>query len=164
MPGSLVGAGFNLHTEGTDMTGGPLEPAHILLVEDDAGDVALTLDELQEARLGNRITVLGNGLHAIDYLERRGPYRDATTPDILLLDLRLPGVDGRVVLDRVRINPGLANLTVVVLTASRVEEQILRDFGVPAQFYLQKPVDFRQLVALIRSIDGLGLAVHRERP
>ena len=147
-----------------NMTGGQLESAHILLVEDDTGDVALTVDELLECRLGNRITVLNNGLHAIDYLERREPYQDAATPDILLLDLSLPGVDGRVVLDRVLINPELANLTVVVLTASRVEEQMLRDFGVPARFYLQKPVDFRQLVALIRSVDGLGLAVHRETP
>ncbi|GAA2364398.1 response regulator [Dactylosporangium salmoneum] len=135
--------------------------AHILLVEDDPGDVAYTLDEFREHRLRNPVTVLGNGLHAIDYLEGRGAYAGAPTPDILLLDLNLPGVDGRVVLDRVLGNPRLADLTVVVLTGSPLEEQMLRDFGVPSEFYFRKPVDFAQLSGLIRSVDQFGLVVDK---
>ena len=128
--------------------------AHILLVEDDAGDVAFTLDELREHRVANPLTVLGNGLDAIDFLERRGAHAQAPTPHILLLDLNLPGVDGRVVLDRVLGNPRLTELTVVVLTSSPLEEQMLRDFGVPSEFYFRKPVDFAQLSRLIRLVTG----------
>jgi CheY-like chemotaxis protein len=135
--------------------------AHILLVEDDAGDVAYTLDEFREHRLRNRVTVLDNGLDAIDYLERRGAYTDAPVPDILLLDLNLPGVDGRVVLDRVLGHPELADLTVVVLTSSTLEEQMLRDFGVPSEFYFRKPVDFAQLASLIRSVDQFSIVVDK---
>ncbi|GAA3275591.1 response regulator [Dactylosporangium vinaceum] len=138
-----------------------MELARILLVEDDPGDVAYTLDEFREHRLRNPVTVLGNGLHAVDYLERRGPHADAPVPDILLLDLNLPGVDGRVVLDRVLGNPRLADLTVVVLTGSPTEEQLLRDFGVPAEFYFRKPVDFAQLAALIRGVDQFSIVVDR---
>lgn len=142
---------------------GPQRPglAHILLVEDDAGDVTYTLDEFREHRLRNPVTVLRDGLAAIDYLERRGAHADAPTPDILLLDLNLPGVDGRVVLDRVLGNPRLAELTVVILTSSPLEEQILRDFGVPSEFYFRKPVDFAQLARLIRSVDQFSIVVDR---
>jgi CheY-like chemotaxis protein len=138
-----------------------MDLAHILLVEDDAGDVAYTVDEFREHRLRNPLAVLGDGLEAIDYLERRGAHADAPTPDILLLDLNLPGVDGRVVLDRVLGNPRLADLTVVVLTSSPLEEQMLRDFGVPAEFYFRKPVDFAQLATLIRGIDQFSIVVDR---
>ena len=139
----------------------PLEVAHILLVEDDAGDVAYTLDEFREHHLRNPVTVIGNGLDAIDFLERRGAYEDAPTPDIVLLDLNLPGVDGRVVLDRILGNPELADLTVVVLTSSPLEEQMLRDFGVPTEFYFRKPADFAQLATLIRGIDQFSIVVDK---
>jgi CheY-like chemotaxis protein len=139
-----------------------IDLAHILLVEDDAGDIAYTMDEFREHRLRNPVTVLGNGLEAIDYLERRGRHVEAPTPDILLLDLNLPGVDGRVVLDRVLGNPRLVDLTVVVLTSSPLEEQLLRDFGVPTEFYFRKPVDFAQLATLIRSVNQLGIVVERD--
>ncbi|GAA2626411.1 response regulator [Dactylosporangium fulvum] len=142
----------------------PLELAHILLVEDDAGDVAFTLDEFRAHRLRNPVTVIGDGLEAIDFLERRGAHPDAPTPDILLLDLNLPGVDGRVVLDRVLGNPRLVDLTVVVLTGSPLEEQLLRDFGVPSEFYFRKPVDFAQIAALIRGIDQFSIVVDRQSP
>jgi len=138
-----------------------MDLAHILLVEDDAGDVAYTIDEFREHRVRNPLTVLGDGLTAIDFLERRGAHVSAPRPDILLLDLNLPGVDGRVVLDRVLGNPELADLTVVVLTASPLEEQMLRDFGVPAEFYFRKPVDFAQLADLIRGIDHFSIVVDR---
>ncbi|WP_426503891.1 response regulator [Dactylosporangium sp. McL0621] len=138
-----------------------MDLAHILLVEDDAGDVAYTVDEFRAHRVRNPLTVLGDGLEAIDFLERRGAHAGAPRPDILLLDLNLPGVDGRVVLDRVLGNPDLAELTVVVLTGSPLEEQMLRDFGVPAEFYFRKPVDFAQLARLIRGVDQFSIVVGR---
>jgi CheY-like chemotaxis protein len=142
----------------------PRSPVRILLVEDDPGDIAYTLDEFHEHRLRNPVTVLGDGRRALDYLQRRGAYGDAPRPDILLLDLNLPGVDGRVVLDRVAADVGLAQLTVVVLTGSDAEESILRDLGVPAQHFFRKPVDFAQLIGLIRSVDRFSIVVDRESP
>ena len=140
---------------------GTPELARILLIEDDAGDVAFTLDEFREHRLRNEVTVIGNGLEAIDFLEHRGAHADAQTPDIVLLDLNLPGVDGRVVLDRIISNRRLVDLTVVVLTGSPAEEQMLRDFGVPSEHFFRKPVDFAQLAKLIRGIDRYYLVVDR---
>ncbi|GAB3826699.1 response regulator [Dactylosporangium cerinum] len=140
---------------------GPLELARILLIEDDSGDVAFTLDEFREHRLRNEVTVIGNGLDAIDFLEHRGAHVDAPTPDIVLLDVNLPGVDGRVVLDRILGNPRLADLTVVVLTSSPLEEQMLRDFGVPSEHFFRKPVDFAQLAKLIHGIDRYYLVIDR---
>lgn len=137
------------------------ELARILLIEDDTGDVAFTLDEFREHRLRNEVTVIGDGLEAIDFLERRGAHAAAATPDIVLLDLNLPGVDGRVVLDRILGNPGLADLTVVVLTSSPLEEQMLRDFGVPTEHFFRKPVDFAQLAKLINGIDRYYLVIDR---
>ena len=144
--------------------GVPLPLARILLVEDDPGDVAYTLDEFREHRLRNQVTVIGNGRHALDYLARRGAHQDAPTPDILLLDLNLPGADGRVVLDWVINDPRLAHLHVVVLTASAVEEQMLRDFGLPAEHFFRKPVDFSQLIGLIRAVQRLSIVVDRGDP
>jgi CheY-like chemotaxis protein len=137
------------------------ELARILLVEDDAGDVAFTLEEFREHRLRNEVTVIGDGLQAIEFLEQRGAHAGAPTPDIVLLDVNLPGVDGRVVLDRILNNPRLADLTVVVLTGSPLEEQMLRDFGVPSEHFFRKPVDFAQLARLIHGIDGYYLVISR---
>ncbi|MGI5240248.1 response regulator [Dactylosporangium sp. CA-139066] len=138
--------------------------ARILLVEDDPGDVAYTLDEFREHRLRNPVTVLGDGRHALDYLHRQGVYQDVPRPDILLLDLNLPVVDGWVVLDQVVADPLLAQLTVVVLTGSDVEERMLRDFGVPSAYFFRKPVEFAQLAGLIRSIEQFSLVVDRNPP
>jgi CheY-like chemotaxis protein len=137
------------------------ELARILLIEDDAGDVEFTLDEFRELRLRNEVTVIGDGLEAIDFLEHRGRHADAPTPDIVLLDLNLPGVDGRVVLDRILNNPRLNDLTVVVLTSSPLEEQMLRDFGVPSEHFFRKPVNFAQLAKLINGIDRYYLVIDR---
>lgn len=137
------------------------ELARILLIEDDTGDVAFTLDEFREHRLRNEVTVIGDGLAAIDFLEHRGVHAGSPTPDIVLLDLNLPGVDGRVVLDRILGNPALVDLTVVVLTSSPLEEQMLRDFGVPTEHFFRKPVDFAQLVKLIAGIDRYYLVIDR---
>ncbi|GAA3452463.1 response regulator [Dactylosporangium matsuzakiense] len=146
-----------------DPTNEPLALVRILLVEDDPGDVAFTLDEFREHRLRNPVTVLGDGRRALDYLQQRGAYVSAPIPDILLLDLNLPGVDGRVVLDRVTADPRLAGLTVVVLTGSDIEERMLRDFGVPATHFFRKPVDFAQLIRLIRAVDELSVVIDRGR-
>ena len=135
---------------------------HILLIEDDPGDVAYTLDVLAEHKVRNRLTVIADGLQAISYLLRREPYDDAPRPDVVLLDLNLPGVDGRVVLDVMRSQDSLASIPVAVLTSSPVDQRILQGLALPADMYLQKPLEFDRLVQLVRHFEGLYWRVDRQ--
>ncbi|GIJ43355.1 two-component system response regulator [Virgisporangium aliadipatigenens] len=134
-------------------------PIEILMVEDDAGDIAYTREMFAEHRLRNTMTVLSDGLQAIGYLRREPPYQDAKRPDLILLDLNLPMVDGRTVLEFIRNEPALREIVVVVLTTSEVEEQVLRGFGVPADRYVRKPVDFDRLVEVVRTVQDFYVQV-----
>jgi CheY-like chemotaxis protein len=138
-------------------------PIEILMVEDDAGDIAYTREMFAEQRLSNHMTVLSDGLKAITYLRREPPYADVLRPDLILLDLNLPMVDGRTVLEFIRNEPTLRDIIVVVLTTSEVEEQVLRGFGVPADRYVRKPVDFERLVDVVRSIQDFYVQFSTER-
>jgi CheY-like chemotaxis protein len=140
----------------------PARPVHIVMIDDDAADVAFTRDVLAEYRVSNRLTVLDDGLKAVRYLRRLAPYPDADRPDLVLLDLNLPGVDGLTLLDLIRADPNLRNLPVAVLTTAPVDQAILRQRGVPANCFLLKPVDFDRLVEAIRQVDGLYLQVERD--
>jgi CheY-like chemotaxis protein len=133
----------------------------ILLVEDDPGDVMYTREVFAEHRIRNRLTVLTDGLDAVSYLRREGRFADAPRPDVVLLDLNLPGLDGRTVLEIIRADPQLSDIVVIVLTGSRLEERMLRDFGVQAEHYICKPVDFDRLVEVVRRIDTFYLQVER---
>jgi CheY-like chemotaxis protein len=144
-------------------TVGGAELIEILLVEDDPGDVAYTREVLAELRLRNRLTVLNNGLHALRYLRGEFPYEDAPRPDLVLLDLILPIVDGRTVLDELRTRPAWRHTVVAVLTTSRAEEQMLRRMGVPAEHFLYKPVDFDRLVEVVRRTEGFWIEVGSRR-
>jgi len=137
----------------------PVQPIDILVVDDDLGDVAYARESFAEVRLANRVTVIRDGLSALAYLRRQPPYADVPRPDLLLLAMNLPLVDGRTVLETVRADPRLAHVTVVVLTASSIEEQVLRDLGIPADRYVRKPVDFEQIAALVRTVAHFYLRV-----
>jgi CheY-like chemotaxis protein len=133
----------------------------ILMVDDDIADVEFTRDVLADHRVTNRMTVLTDGNSAWHYLRRDPPYADAVRPDLLLLDLNLPGIDGLTLLDLVRADPDLRDLKVAVLTTAPVDESILRRRGVPTHCYLLKPVDFRRLVDVVRQVDGFHLQIER---
>ena len=139
----------------------PPRPVHIVMVDDDAADVAFTRDVLSDYRVSNRLTVLTDGLQALRYLRRLPPYPDARRPDLILLDLNLPGLDGLSLLDVIRADPALRYLPVAVLTTAPVDQAILRERGVPANCFLLKPVDFDRLVEVIRQVDGFYLQVER---
>jgi two-component system response regulator len=131
------------------------------MIDDDAADVAFTHDVLAEYRVSNRMTVLSDGLQALRYLRRLPPYPDAERPDLILLDLNLPGLDGLALLDMIRADPVLRDLPVAVLTTAPVDQAILRERGVAASCFLLKPVDFTRLVEVIRYVDGFYLQVER---
>ena len=140
----------------TPMVRGPT-PINILLVEDDPSDVELTRRALQRAKLQNRVWIVADGVDALAFLRREGPHRGVPRPDLVLLDLKLPNLDGRDVLMRIREEPRWQALPVVVLTASDAEHEQLA--ALAADGFLTKPVDFVRLEAVIRGIAGLGWAI-----
>ena len=138
-----------------------VQPIEVLLVEDDPGDVLMTREAFQDYKVANNLTVLTNGEDAIAYLRKQGQYADATTPDLVLLDLNLPRRDGREVLRDVKSDPALRRIPVVVLTTSDAEEDVLATYDLHANAYVRKPVDFEQFVAAVRAIDDFFITVVR---
>ncbi|HVG45934.1 MAG TPA: response regulator [Longimicrobium sp.] len=136
----------------------------LLLVEDNPGDVELTRESLEEAKVRNRLHVVPDGVEALAFLRREGAYRDAPRPDLVLLDLNLPRMDGREVLAEVKADPVLRTIPMVVLTTSEAERDIVAAYQLHANAYIVKPVDLEQFLGVIRSIEGFWLAVVRLPP
>lgn len=137
----------------------------ILLVEDSPNDVELTLSALTEHHLANTIDVARDGQEALDYLYRRGDFRDRPggNPAVVLLDLKLPKVDGLEVLERVKSDPDLKVVPVVMLTSSREERDLVRSYDLGVNAYVVKPVDFNEFVAALKEV-GLFWAVLNQVP
>ncbi len=132
------------------------KPAVILLAEDDRGDQELTRRALEAGRVRNELRIVEDGEEALAYLFRRGKYKDPASsprPDLLLLDLNLPRVDGREVLERVRADSRLRRLAVVVLTTSRREEDILRSYELGCNSFITKPGAMDQFIRTIQDLE-----------
>jgi len=129
------------------------EPIEILLVEDSPDDAALTIDALRDGRVQNRITVVEDGVEAMAYLRRQGPYAAAVLPDLILLDLNLPRKNGREVLAEVKQDPELRRIPVVVMTSSDDEKDILAAYNLCVNCYVTKPVDLDQFIGVVKSIE-----------
>ncbi|QHZ00205.1 Response regulator rcp1 [Streptomyces sp. S4.7] len=134
-------------------------PVEVLLVEDDAGDELMTREAFEDNRIGNTLHVVRDGLEALDFLYQRGEHTEAPRPDLILLDLNLPKYDGRQVLEKVKSDPDLSHIPVVVLTTSAAEEDILRSYKLHANAYVTKPVDLDQFIKAIRDIDDFFVTV-----
>ena len=131
-------------------------PAIILLAEDDLGDQELTKRALEEGKVENELYIVKDGEEALDYLFRRGRYTDPETsprPDLFLLDLNMPKLDGRQVLEQIRSIHELRNIRVVVLTTSHQEEDITRSYDLGVHSYITKPVDLDQFFNVIRTLE-----------
>jgi CheY-like chemotaxis protein len=137
----------------------------ILLVEDDPRDVELTLTALEEYKLANEVAVVHDGAQALDYLHRRGAYASRTgdNPAVLLLDLKLPKVDGLEVLQQVKSDENLRLVPVVVLTSSREERDMVASYKLGVNAYVVKPVDFHEFVNAVREL-GIFWAIVNEPP
>ena len=141
--------------------------AHILLVEDNRMDVELTLDAFKEARLLNTIYVSPNGQDALDYLFGRDKYADRITypmPNLVLLDLKLPGIDGFEVLRQVKSAPILKRLPVVILTSSKEEGDRALTYDIGANSYIVKPVSFDGFLGVIKQIEGYWISLNVAPP
>jgi len=137
----------------------------ILLVEDNERDVELTLAALEEHNLANEVVVARDGAEALDYLYERGKYSDRVDglPAVVLLDLNMPKVDGMEVLQRMKLDPVLKQVPVVMVTSSRVEQDLVRSYELGVNAYVVKPVDFQKFIESIRQI-GFFWAILNEPP
>ena len=135
------------------------KPIEILLIEDNAGDARLAMEALREAKVQNHLSWVADGTEALSYLRREGKHAAAPRPDLMLLDLNLPRVDGRQVLAEIKADPRLKRIPVVVLTTSQAEEDILRAYNLNANCYISKPVDLDQFIKVVRSIEDFWLTI-----
>ena len=131
----------------------------ILLVEDNPGDVRLTKEALQSCKIVHELVVVGNGQTALAFLRGESPYAHPHRPDLVLLDLNLPIMDGRQLLEEIKHDPVLRNIPVVILTGSTAQEDILRTYDLHANGYIAKPVDPEQFFAVIQKIEAFWVSV-----
>jgi chemotaxis family two-component system response regulator Rcp1 len=141
-----------------------IKPIEILLVEDNMGDIDLTKEALDESKLKNKLEIVQDGEAAMQFLYKQGKYADATTPDLILLDLNLPKKDGREVLAEIKAHPALRRIPVVVLTTSEAEEDILKVYDNYANCYIKKPVDFNKFVEVVKKIEDFWLTIVKLPP
>ncbi|HET6706388.1 response regulator [Amycolatopsis sp.] len=139
-------------------------PIDILLVEDDPGDVLMTREAFAHHKIRNPLHVAEDGVEALRFLKREGPFEAAPRPGLILLDLNLPRKDGRQVLGEIKQDSALCTIPVVVLTTSEAEEDILRSYELHANAYVTKPVDFEKFVEVVRKIDDFWVTVVKLPP
>lgn len=134
-------------------------PMRFLLVEDSPGDVELTRAAMAEAKVSNVMSVVRDGVEAMAFLRKEGEYADAERPDLILLDLNMPRMDGREVLKAIKGDPDLACIPVVVLTTSNAEQDVLKSYNLHANAYITKPVDFDHFIKVVQTIEEFWLVI-----
>ena len=132
---------------------------NILLVEDNEGDVVLTLEASKEAKLSNRISVVRDGEEALQFLFKEGTHKEAESPQLILLDINLPGMDGKEVLFRIKTHPDLKRIPVVVLTTSSSEKDIYEAYDNHANCYITKPIDLDKFIDVIHTIEDFWISI-----
>ena len=133
-------------------------PIEILLVEDSPSDANLTIREFSKAKIANNLHWVEDGETAMEYLRNQGEFTDAPRPDLILLDLNLPGMDGREVLEEVKSDTDLKRIPVVILTTSNDEQDVLRSYNLNANCYVTKPIDIEQFINVVQLIKEFWLA------
>ncbi|QCP50806.1 response regulator [Trinickia violacea] len=132
---------------------------HILLVEDSPTDVMMTREAMEHYKVLNPLHVVDDGVAAMEFLRREGQYRSARRPGLIILDLNLPRKSGREVLEELKTDPEYKNIPVVILTTSKAEEDIARSYGLHANCYITKPVDFEKFIDVVRTINDFWFGV-----
>ena len=132
---------------------------HILLVEDNEGDILLTLEALREAKVHNEINVVRDGEAALQYMKKEGQYKNAETPDLVLLDINLPKMDGIEVLEQLKSDEHLRVIPIVMLTTSDSEKDIFQSYQSHANCYITKPVNFENFIEVIQTIKDFWINI-----
>ncbi|NNE29610.1 MAG: response regulator [Saprospiraceae bacterium] len=133
-------------------------PVHILLIEDNPGDVRLTQEAFKEGEMDVTLSVVMDGVEAVKFLNQEEDHVDAEIPDLILLDLNLPKMDGREVLEVIKSTQTLKRIPVVVLTTSNAEQDILKSYNLHVNCYINKPVDFDKFFDIIQKIEDFWLS------
>lgn len=136
-----------------------MKEIHILLVDDNEGDVLLTREALEEAKIVNRISVTYDGMEAIRFLKKVPPFTGCETPDLILLDINLPKMDGKEVLGIIKSDPDLKRIPVIMLTTSSSEKDILASYDNYANCYITKPVDLERFMEVVRTIEDFWISI-----
>jgi CheY-like chemotaxis protein len=136
-------------------------PVEVLLVDDSPGDVRLTQEAFAEANRAIHLHVTSDGIEAMAFLRRTGPYANAPRPDLILLDLNLPRMDGREVLAEIKGDPALKTIPTIILTTSEFEGDIVKSYQLQANCYLSKPVQLDAFESLVKSINDFWLTIAR---
>jgi two-component system response regulator len=136
-----------------------LRPVEILLVDDNPADVMLTQEAFAENKLCNNLSIVNDGVEAMDFLHKRGQYASVPTPDIILLDLNMPRKDGREVLAEIKEDEVLKYIPVVIMTVSKDDKDILESYRLHANCYVKKPVKFTEFVEVVRSLENFWFSV-----
>jgi CheY-like chemotaxis protein len=135
------------------------KPIEILLVEDNPGDTDLAREALREAKVNNHVHAVADGVEALQFLRRQERFADAPRPDLILLDLNLPRKDGREVLKEIKADRDFRRIPVVVLTTSKLEQDVIKAYNLHANCYIIKPVDFEQFLRVVKDIESFWLTV-----
>ncbi len=133
--------------------------AEILLIEDNEGDIELTKEAFEEAKFRNNLHIKMDGDEALDYLFKRNGNEDAATPDIVLLDLNLPGTDGREVLEAIKENSQIRRIPVIVLTSSQADKDVLESYDLHANCYIVKPVSAVKFMKVVRHVENFWVDI-----
>jgi chemotaxis family two-component system response regulator Rcp1 len=134
-------------------------PVEILLVDDSPADVALTQEAFSDNKLCNNLSVVHDGVEAMDFLNKKGKYASVPTPDIILLDLNMPRKDGREVLAEIKADDVLKYIPVVIMTVSKDDKDIFESYRLHANCYIKKPVKFAEFVEVVRSLENFWFSV-----
>ncbi len=139
-------------------------PVEILLVEDNPGDIRLTKEAMKEANINNNLNVVEDGVEALAYLRKKGEFKNAIRPDLILLDLNLPKKNGREVLAEIKQDKNLKQIPVVILTVSKAEEDIIKTYELHANCFITKPVDMDQFIKVVKSIEDFWFTIVKLPP
>jgi CheY-like chemotaxis protein len=133
--------------------------AEILLVEDNEGDIELTKEAFDEAKFRNNLHVAEEGEEALDFLFKRNGNENAPIPDIILLDLNLPGTNGREVLETIKADPNLKRIPVIVLTSSQADKDVIESYDLHANCYIVKPVDAIKFMSVVQHVENFWIDI-----
>ena len=134
-------------------------PVEILLVEDSDADIRLTQEGLRETKIRNNLHIAKDGFEAMDFLHRRDGHAHAPTPDVILLDLNMPGKDGREVLAEIKSDESLKTIPVVILTTSQEEQDVTKSYASHANCYVRKPIGIEGYFDVVKSIEGFWFEI-----
>jgi len=141
-----------------------VKPVELLLVEDNQGDARLAIEAMDDSKIKNNLVWVKDGVEAMEYLRKEGEYKNASRPDLILLDLNMPRKDGREVLAEVKSDDNLKSIPVVILTVSKAEEDIIKSYDLHANCYVTKPLDLEQFIHVVKSIEDFWFSIVKLPP